>query len=217
MGRDKLFTKEEVLEAIQRHLLKRGVPPTVEELRKALSAGSTRTILRYLQQLEKDGDIRRWPGARGIRLRKIPKKGPETTPVPLVGDVRAGALTLAEENIEGWVRLPRDFLRRRDAKFFLLRVDGDSMNKARLADGYIEDGDLVLVEQQPVAESGDIVVALVDGEANIKRLRKATGYYVLQPESKTSKHEPIVLTQDFRIQGIVRRVLKKGSELLDFM
>jgi len=121
---------------------------------------------------------------------------------------------LAEENYEGWLRLPKEFLRPGNAKFFLLRVRGDSMNRASVAGERIEDGDLVLVWQQPTAQPGEIIVALIDGEATIKRLVKGPGYYLLRPESTNPKHEPILVDQDFRIQGVVLRVLKKGSELL---
>ena len=88
------------------------------------------------------------------------------------------------------------------------------MNRAKVDEHTIEDGDLVLVRQQERADPGQFVVALVDGEATIKKLVKAPGYYVLQPESTNPKHRPIVVMQDFRIQGIVCRVFKKGEELL---
>ncbi len=214
MGRRKLLTKEQVLDAINRWLIEKGVPPTVEELRRTMRLGSTRTVLRYLDWLEEEGDIERWPGARGLRPLRAPKSGLETRSVPIVGEAPAGPLMLAEENYEGWLRLPKEFLRPGNAKFFLLRVRGDSMNRASVAGERIEDGDLVLVWQQPTAQPGEIVVALIDGEATIKRLFKGPGYYLLRPESTNPKHEPILVDQDFRIQGVVLRVLKKGSELL---
>jgi DNA polymerase V len=120
----------------------------------------------------------------------------------------------AEENMLGQVQMPKDFLKPPSAKFFLLRVRGDSMNRAKVEGQTIEDGDLVLVCQQERADPGKIVVALVDGEATIKKLVKATGYYVLQPESTNPKNRPIVVAQDFRVQGIVCRVFKNGGELL---
>ncbi|HEY7316257.1 MAG TPA: S24 family peptidase, partial [Candidatus Binatia bacterium] len=79
----------------------------------------------------------------------------------------------------------------------------------------IEDGDLILVRQQERADPGIMVVALVDGEATIKKLVKGPGYYVLQPESTNPKHRPIIVTRDFRIQGIVCKVFKKGAEFLN--
>jgi SOS-response transcriptional repressor LexA len=88
------------------------------------------------------------------------------------------------------------------------------MNRAKVEGQTLEDGDLVLVRQQERADPGKIVVALVDGEATIKRLIKGAGYYVLKPESSNPKHRPIIVAQDFRVQGIVCRVFRKGGELL---
>lgn len=215
MARPKLLSKEQVVDALSRWFTRNSVPPTIEELRRLLHVGSTRTVLRYLNQLNEEGYIERWPGARGFRLRKgSTVKGLETRLVPIVGEAPAGQLMPAEENMLGQVQLPKDFLKPPSAKFFLLRVRGDSMNRARIEGGTIEDRDLVLVRQQERADSGQLVVALVDGEATIKKLVKAPGYYVLQPESTNPKHRPIVIAQDFRVQGIVCRVLKKGGELL---
>lgn len=78
----------------------------------------------------------------------------------------------------------------------------------------IEDGDLVLARQQVKADPGKIVVALVDGEATIKKLVKGPGYYVLKPDPSNPKHRPIIVAQHFRVQGFVCRVFKKGEELL---
>ena len=215
MARPKLVTKEQVIDALSRWFIRNSVPPTVEELRRLLGVGSTRTVLRYLHLLEKEGYIERWPGARGLRMRKGSAAGLETRLVPIVGEAPAGQLMPAEENILGQVQIPKDFLKPPSAKFFFLRVRGDSMNRAKIDGQTIDDGDLVLVRQQERADPGKIVVALVDGEATIKKLVKAPGYYVLKPESTNPKHRPIIVAQDFRIQGIVCRVFKKGGELLE--
>jgi repressor LexA len=205
-----------VLAAIRRAILNSGMPPTVEELRRVLKVGSTRTVLRYLRWLEDEGEIERWPGARGLRLVKTDKQHAQTLSVPLVGEAPAGSLMAAEENLEGWVRLPQEFLAPR-AKFFLLRVRGDSMNKSIVEDQRIESGDLVLVRQQATAQTNDIVVALIDGEATIKRLVRGDGYFLLKPESTNAEHKPIIVNRDFHVQGVVTRVLKKGSELLSYL
>jgi SOS-response transcriptional repressor LexA len=139
----------------------------------------------------------------------------ETRLVPIVGEAPAGQLMPAEENMLGQVHVPKEFLKPPSSKFFLLRVRGDSMNRAKVDGQTIEDGDLVLVHQQERADPGKIVVALVDGQATIKKLVKAPGYYVLQPESSNPKHRPIIVAQEFRVQGIVCRVFKRGGELLD--
>lgn len=214
MGRQKIFDSEQVLAAIQEWLVHHGVPPTIEELRRALGAASTRTVLRYLQQLEADGYIERWHGARGMKLLRSAGEGLRTRPVPLVGDVPAGPLMLAEENLEAWIRLPETLLVQQSAEFFLLRVRGDSMNRAEVTGGRIEDGDLVLVRKQSSNDAGRIVVALIDGEATVKRLVRGQDYFILKPDSTNPKHQPIVVDRDAVIQGTVCRVLKKGSQLL---
>lgn len=215
MTRKKLLSKQVVLDAINGWLIERGLPPTIEELRQTLNLGSKRTVLRYLQWLEDEGDIERWAGARGLKLTKHLGSGIETREIPLVGEATAGALMIAEENHQGSIHLPMEFLARKDARHFLLRVKGDSMNQAILHDVHIEDGDLVVVEQRAHALSGEIIVALVDGEATIKRLAKGDGYYMLKPESNNQLHSPIILLEDFQVQGVVTRVLKKGAFLLD--
>ena len=214
MGRKKLFKREEVLSAIHRWIFQHGAPPTVEELRQALGAGSTRTVSRYLGWLEEQGDIKRWSGARGIQLLRAPDAGPTTVSVPVVGIVPAGPAMLVEENIEGHVRLSKELAGSRLGKFFLLRVQGDSMNKARVRSERIEDGDLVLVRQQSVADPSNIVVILIDGEATIKRLVKGPNFWFLRPESTSRRHQPVVLQEDAAIQGVVRAVIKKGAILL---
>jgi len=212
MGRRPVLTPEKVRLALQRLSAVRGETPSLEDLRRELRVASTRTLYRYLRKLEDDGLIERHPGAPGVKLLK---SDVETNAVPVVGDVQAGALTLAEQNIVGWLRLPKSMTGPGRHKFFLLRVRGTSMNKAAVAGETIDDGDLVLVRQQSTANSGDIVVALVDGEATVKRLVAAPGYFILKPESTDDCHQPILVERNFRVQGKVRRVLKKGSELLD--
>jgi repressor LexA len=190
------------------------LPPTIEELRRALGVGSTRTVLRYLRWLEEEGDIERWNGARGLRPLRSDINTVQTRAVPVVGQAQAGPVLLAEQNVGGWVQMPKK-IARPGSEYFLLRVRGNSMNKAKVAGEKIEDGDLVLVRQQATANDGDIVVALIDGEATIKRFARGSGYYVLKPDSTDTKHRPIVVDRDFHIQGIVVRVLKRGSVIID--
>jgi repressor LexA len=213
MPKEKLIHIDDVLRTLRNWMVHHGVAPTVEELRQALRVGSTRTVWRYLLALEERGDIKRWPGARGLRLLRDPEQGLETTGVPLVGEVAAGMPILAEENREATIRLPKSAVR--GGKHFLLRVRGNSMNRARVAGELIENGDLVLVRQQQSAEENAIIVALIDGEATVKRFGRGSGYFVLKPESSDPSFEPIVVDHDFQIQGVVTRVIKKGVERLD--
>jgi len=214
MGRKPALAKEKVLETIHDWFVQHGVPPTVDELRKILKLGSTRTVLRYLHTLEEDGAIERWSGARGLRLLRSNQKGIETVSVPVVGEAPAGPLMVAEENITGWVRLPKTDLKPKPSRFFLLRVRGTSMNKATVSGKQIEAGDLVVVRQQPTAEKGDIVVALIDGQATIKRFDRGPGYFILKPESTDPQNQPIVVYEEFSVAGVVCGILKKGLELL---
>jgi repressor LexA len=212
MGRKPLLTNQRVLAAVQGWLAEHGYPPSIEQLRKVLKVGSTRTVFRYLQSLEAEGVIER-DDAGSLRIRKPLSLGVRTKAVPLVGEVPAGPLMVAEENVEGWLRLPESLVGSYSTKTFLLRIRGNSMNRARVGRDHIEDGDLVLVHQQSTADNGDIVVALIDGQATVKSLKKKTGYWVLQPKS-TEAHGPIVVDSGFRVLGVVAKVLKKGSDII---
>lgn len=207
MGRKPLLTKEKVLVTLQRWTARIGAQPSVEELRRELSVASTRTVLRYLQRLEENGASERSPGKPGVKLLK-PRA------VPVVGRVPAGALMPAEGNIEGWVHLPKALVSPPSDKFFLLRICGTSMNRAKVSGNTVDDGDLILVRPQPVARNGDVIVAMVDGEATVKTLVRAPGYVILKPESKDGSHRPIVVDHNCRVAGKVTHVLKKGSDLL---
>ena len=203
-----------MLSALQRWVAEHGDTPSIEELRLELRVGSTRTVFRYLQLLEEDGLIERDRGGHGLRILKPTHVGLQTRAVPIVGQVPAGPLMLAEENIEGWIRLPKDLARPASERFFLLRIRGNSMNRARVGRDLIEDGDLILVRQRPTARQGDIVVAMIDGEATVKRFTAGQGYYVLKPDSSDPTHKPILVDRGFHVAGVVDRVFKKGSDFL---
>lgn len=200
-----------VAEALSKLVARDGRPPTIEELREELGVGSTRTVLRYLEELEEDGVIERWPGARGLRVARQPAASAAYVDVPIVGEAPAGPLLAAEENLQGWVRIGRG--RKSAERLFLLRVRGDSMNRATVQGRAIEDGDLVLVRQTALAESGEIIVGLIDGQATIKRLKRGPHYVVLRPESTNPDHRPF-LVEHLDVQGIVIDVIKNGEAAL---
>jgi repressor LexA len=154
--------QEEVFDFILEALQGRGYPPSVREICDALGLSSTRGALRHLEALERKGFISRAPGARAIRVRDAMRGA--AAYLPLVGEVPAGPLRHASEEVEEWLPVPA---RWGGEGRFLLRVRGDSM----VGDG-IRDGDLVVVDPSPDAKDGDVVVALVDGEATVKRLRR---------------------------------------------
>jgi len=217
MGRKPSLTRDQVLAAIQRWFAEHGDAPSAEQLRKELRVGSTRTVFRYLRALEEEGTIEREPGAHGLRLLKPQQAGVQTRAIPVVGQVPAGPLLLADENVEGWIRMPKAFATPASDRFFLLHIRGNSMNRARVEGGLIEDGDLVLVRQRTVARPGDIVVALIDGESTVKRFASGAGYSVLKPETNDPRHRQILVDRSFRALGVVVRVFKKGSEILAFV
>ena len=213
MAPKRKVTTSAVAVALNRFVAKHGKPPTIKELRDILGVGSTRTVLRYLQELEETGVIERWSGARGIRLARTPAaEAGAIVNVPIVGEAPAGSLFHAEENRMGWVRVARS--RPTVDQLFFLRVRGDSMNRATVNGRLIENGDLVLVRQTAVAETGEIVVALIEGQATIKRLKLGSHYAVLRPESDNPAHAPFVVEGDLAIQGVIVDVLKGGEELI---
>ena len=162
--------QEEVLDLVLESLERRGYPPSIREICDALGLSSTRGALRHLEALEKKGFISRAPGARAIQVRDALRGA--ASYLPLVGEVPAGPLRHASEEVEEWVPVPA---RWGGQGRFLLRVKGDSMT----GDG-IRDGDLVVVDPRPDVRDGEVVVALVDDEATVKRLRRRKGVVELE-------------------------------------
>jgi len=181
--------QEEVLDLVLEALERRGYPPSIREICDSLGLSSTRGVLRHLEALEKKGFISRAPGARAIQVRDALRGA--AAYLPLVGEVPAGPLRHASEEVEEWLPVP---VRWGGEGRFLLRVSGDSM----VGDG-IRDGDLVVVDPRPDARDGEVVVALVDGEATVKRLRRRQGAVELEasnpayPTLRVKKGEAEVL------------------------
>ena len=124
-----------------------------------------------------------------------------TIEVPLVGTCSCGTPLLAEENIEEMIPVSTK-IAKPPYRYFILRASGDSMNRAG-----INGGDLVLVRQQMTANNGDNVVALIDNEATIKEMQISDKEIILKPKSTSKQHKPIILSRDFRIQGVVIKVM----------
>lgn len=171
--------QEEILEYIKSELLSKGYPPAVREICEAVHLKSTSSVHSHLETLEKNGYIRRDPTKpRAIEIMhdtfNLTRR--EVVNVPVIGRVAAGAPILAEENIENYFPIPMEFMP--NEKTFLLSVKGESMINAGILDG-----DYVLIKQQSNAENGDMVVALVEDGATVKRFFKEEGVYRLQPEN----------------------------------
>lgn len=188
----------QILEYIKKHIREKGYPPAVREIGRAVGLSSTSTVHAYLRRLEQKGCLRRDPTLpRALVVAEEAEE--QLVSVPLLGRVAAGVPVMAEENWEDVLQLPTSFLG--SGEFFALRVRGDSMVEA----GILE-GDVVVVRRQPTAENGDIVVALVEGEATVKRFYRENGSVRLQPEN--SRMEPII-TDKVEILGKVVTLLRK--------
>jgi len=176
-------------------------PPSVREIGEAVGLSSSSTVHNHLNQLERRGLIRRDPSkSRTVQLvqdEELDKQRRNAISVPVIGNVAAGAPILAEQNIEEHVLLSPDMAQ---DGFFLLKVRGDSMVNA----GILE-GDMVLVRPQQEATNGSIVVALVDGDATVKRFERGNGHVKLIAENPA--YEPIV-TSNVSLVGVVRGVIR---------
>ena len=176
--------------------------PTLREINDITGKSSPRSAVLALERLEKAGLIRRM--GRKIRLISSSLEANNsisTIEIPLVGMIAAGAPMLAQQNVETTIAVSTA-LARPGAKYFLLRVTGDSMNLAG-----INSGDIILVRQQSTADNGQKVVALINDEATVKILERKGDMIILRPKSSNIENKPIVLTDDCVIQGVVVAVL----------
>ena len=201
---NKLSPKDfEALRLIRNGIMHTGKSPSIRDLQKLMDYKSPRSVTVILKRLFDKGALER----RGTRDLAITQELEDTSynasvvNVPLVGIAACGTPLLAEEHIQAMIPVSTE-LAIPPHKYFLLRVSGDSMNEAG-----IENGALVLVRQQSSANDGDIVVALIDSEATIKRLYKERDAVILKPISSNKSHQPIILQRDFMVQGIVVKSL----------
>jgi len=190
-----------IYDFLLKSIRERGFVPSIHEIGKQFKIASTNGVSDHLKALEKKGYIRR-VGKRAIEVLNALGKSilTATREVPVLGRVPAGKPFLSEENVEGVLIIPADMS---GGKTFALRVKGDSMIGAG-----IMDGDRVIVKQQSTAENGEIVCALIDGEATLKRFFKKDGVVTLKAENE--KYAPITLSAgEFRIAGRVVGLLRK--------
>ncbi|OFT76199.1 repressor LexA [Corynebacterium sp. HMSC30G07] len=206
-----------ILQVIQDAVVLRGYPPSIREIGDAAGLQSTSSVAYQLKELEKKGFLRRDPNKpRAVDLRHLPgaptarkkaaapaaQDAPEDASnarfIPVVGQIAAGAPILAEENVETYYPLPEELLG--DGELFMLKVVGDSM-----VDAAILDGDWLVVRSQPVAEEGQIVAALIDGEATAKVFHKDSSGVWLLP--RNDAFSPIK-GDDAEIMGLVVSVFR---------
>jgi repressor LexA len=200
-----------ILDVIRSFTAEMGYPPSVREIGERVGLSSSSTVQSHLKTLERRGLLRRdptkpralVPADMVLRAVAPPAKrdaGPETISLPIVGRVAAGTPITATENLEDTFVLPASFVGGNGS--FMLRVKGDSM-----IDAAILDGDLIVVEPQPDAQNGQIVVALIDGEATVKTFYRESNRIRLQPENRSM--EPIYVddvTVVGRVEAVVRRL-----------
>jgi repressor LexA len=193
--------QQRILSFISETVRERGYPPTVREIGEAVGLTSSSSVHAQLANLERMGLLHKDPTKPRAMALAAPKA--DGVVVPLVGRIAAGAPTLAEEDIEGYLTVPDGYAT--EAPHFALRVSGDSM-----VDAGILDGDVVVVRSQDAAEDGDIVAAVLPGaaedEATVKRLGHRGGAVLLIPANPTM--EPFEMT-DGRIAGKVVAVLRR--------
>ncbi len=210
-----------VLETIRETVDRRGYPPTMREIGEAVGLTSPSSVAHQLSSLEKKGFVRRDPNrpraievimpgerlatARAAEGATFTDEGakkdsqPDPSYVPLVGRIAAGGPILAEQAVEDVFALPRQLVG--DGELFLLKVVGDSM-----IDAAICDGDLVAVRRQPVAENGEVVAAMIDGEATVKTFKRKNGDIWLLPHNAAYKPIP---GNDATILGRVVAVMRR--------
>jgi len=188
MGYGRITPKQtEILEYIKQQILTKGYPPAVRDICEAVHLKSTSSVHSHLETLEKNGYIRRDPSKpRAIEIidDNFNLTRRELVNIPVIGQVAAGNPILAIENITGYFPLPAEYLPNEET--FMLVVKGDSMINMG-----IYEGDQIIVKRQSTANNNDVVVALVDDSATVKRYFKENGHYRLQPENDFM--EPIIV------------------------
>jgi len=193
--------QKEIYDFLLRVIREKGYAPSIPEIGAKFKIASTNGVADHLKALQKKGYIRR-VGKRAIEMANAMGKAvlTATREVPVLGRVPAGKPFLSEENIEGLLTIPSDM---GSGKLYALQVKGDSMTGAGILDG-----DRVIVKQQGTAENGEIICALIEGEATLKRFYKKGGVITLKAEN--DKYAPIMLSQgEFRIVGKIVGLLRK--------
>jgi repressor LexA len=206
-----------VLEVIRDSIDRRGYPPSVREIGEAVGLSSASSVAHQLSVLQKKGWLRRDPNRPRALDVRLPDDSPHSVPavsdlaaagdnqapaptyVPLVGRIAAGGPVLAEQAVEDVFPLPRELVG--EGTLFMLKVVGDSMVEAAICDG-----DWVVVRQQPTAENGEIVAAMIDGEATVKTYKRREGHVWLLPHNPA--FEPIP-GDDATVLGRVVSVLRR--------
>ena len=199
--------QQEILDFLKKEILTKGYPPAVREICEAVHLKSTSSVHSHLETLEKNGYIRRDPTKpRAIEIMddsfNYLRTETEITSIPIIGTVAAGQPLLAVENITDYFPFPANLLPNKET--FILRVKGDSMINMG-----IYEGDQIIVRKQNTASNGEVIVALVDDSATVKRFYKENGHIRLQPENDFM--DPIIV-DDCEILGKVIGLIRLGID-----
>lgn len=196
--------QQQAIRFLRNAIVHDGHSPSVRDLAKALGYKSPRTAFLVIHSLIATGWLKRSSDGQLQLIKDFreTEDNARTVNVPLIGSVACGQPLLAEENIEAFIPVSMN-LAKPGNRYFLLRANGDSMNEAG-----IENGDLVLVRQQSHAENGNKVVALIDDEATVKEFWREKETVILKPRSRNNAHKPIVVSENFMIQGVVVTAIK---------
>ena len=190
---DEKDKQSEIYEFLKNYTENKGYPPSVREICEAVSLRSTSTVHGHLKRLEKKGMIKRDPSKpRALEIAELSTPKKEMINIPIIGKITAGVPILATENVEDTFPIPLDYIKH-DKELFMLRVSGQSMINAG-----INNDDLAIIESTNHAINGDIVVALIDDSATIKRFFKEKDHIRLQPENDAM--EPIIV-DDCQVLG----------------
>ncbi len=192
---------------IKSHIKEHSSSPTIEEIADALKVSSTRTVTQYLESLERKGYIHRTKNKkRNIMLvnQSNPSYG-ETVTLPIVGAAACGSLNVyAEESFNEYIQVSKHFLSGRgESELMVIRAMGYSMQ-----DAGIDDGDLVIIEFTENIKNGDIVSAVIDGMAVIKKITLTDNAVILNPVTSIGSYKQIVMRRDFKVLGKVLHVIK---------
>jgi repressor LexA len=191
--------QQRILAVIRDSVRERGFPPTVREIGAAVGLVSPSSVAHHLKVLERHGLLRRQPhGSRAVDVREPAAADPAVT-IPVLGDIAAGAPILADEHVQDQLTVSTGMVGH--GTLFALNVKGDSM-----IDAAICDGDVVVVRQQPVAENGEIVAAMIDGEATVKTLRLRGDHMELVPQNPAY---PVIPGDNATILGKVVSVIRR--------
>lgn len=175
--------------------------PSFRAIASAMEYGSPRSAQLLVERLVRDGHLERADGRPTLSREQLNSAEEQTIEIPLVGNVPCGGPWFAEQHVEAHAKVSTK-IAKPGREYFLLRARGDSMNLSG-----IRDGDLVLVRKQQTAMPGDRVAALVDQEVTIKHFYIEDGLVILKPNSTDNNFRPMVLSDEFVIQGVVMQTI----------